>query len=88
MCLKTVTAKFECDGCGESFTVDIDPAETISANTSPFDLAEEALRSGFTSVQHGKHLCETCTRAVDAIVPENEDRNATEAEMSRALKGV
>ena len=49
----------------------------------------EAAQSTYsTSCQHGKHLCPSCTEAVDNEVPEGEDRNANARELSNALAKI
>lgn len=47
--------------------------------------AGHALDTGLTSVQHGKCLCPNCTRKCDDMVPDEEDRSATAAEVETAL---
>jgi hypothetical protein len=89
--ITSIQAMFHCDGCGEPFIVDIDPNKSTSQFLPDvFEIAVDAVRGGnagggCTSVQHGRHLCESCTRKVDAMVPDEEDRNATEAEVRKAL---
>ena len=87
--LRGITAQFLCDGCGRPFNIQIDPATESYDQNFPavFDLVEDVLAGDpFKSVQHGRHLCDACTRKVDAEVPESEDRNATEKEVERALR--
>lgn len=89
--IRSIQAMFECDGCGEPFTVDIDPVSKFSQHLpSIYEVAENTVRggnagAGLTSVQHGRHLCSGCTRKVDAMVPDDVDRNATEEELREAL---
>lgn len=90
MTLKSISAKFECDGCGAAFEAYIDPARTLPADWSMFDMAVDAVRGSVgaacTSVQGESNqcLCHKCTRAVDDFV--TEDRNATDDEITAALE--
>lgn len=68
MTLRSIAARFECDGCGRNIAdTIIDPALEINGGTL-FDAAELQLRDDLhTSVQHGLHLCGACTRIADQI---------------------
>ena len=90
MTLKSISAKFECDGCGAAFVAYIDPARKLRADWSMFDMAVDAVRGSIlpgeqSSVQgeSDQCLCERCTRTVDEFV--TEDRNATDDEIEAAL---
>jgi hypothetical protein len=66
MAVKVVRASMECDACGASFQVDLDPAE--AAPKSIMDEIEEQINTYFDlSIQHGRHLCAQCTRVADGI---------------------
>jgi len=99
MSLKTIRARFECDGCGREFFIEL--ASDIEGDMTLFDIAVAELSSGFafhsyvgetrssieesfmTSVQAGQHLCPACTRRVDDFVPQ--EREATADEIAKAL---
>ncbi len=74
--LKTITAEFACDGCGELFSVSMDPACGPYGDWSTFDFAVDAVRGSIgyrgptepghsSSVQRDKHLCGNCTHKAD-----------------------
>jgi hypothetical protein len=89
MAIKSIEALFECDGCGKSFRVGIDPADsTNAALPAVADLAEDVLRGGNPmtgecgSVQCDLHLCRSCTGKADAIG--EEDHQPTRQEILEA----
>lgn len=89
MAIKSIEARFECDGCGKFFAVGLDPADaTNAALPSVADLAEDVLRGGNPmtgesgSVQHDLHLCRLCTHKADAIG--DEDHQPTRQEILEA----
>lgn len=100
MTILSVKARFACDGCGEKFSVDLDPAYRPPTHWSIDDVAVDCVRgavgveldkasdcTGLTSVQGDKQvLCPRCTHIVDTYV--TEDRNATADEIERALNAA
>lgn len=89
--LRTYTVA-ECDHCGKRFQRELE----LTGKTegwSVFDYSVDALRGNIglsfhdssSSVQADLHLCGQCTKIVDESIPESEDRNATPAEVLRAL---
>lgn len=78
MSILSIKATFECDGCGLSFFVGMDPARATCAELpSVADLAEDELRGGNPitgecgSVQCDLHLCHACTAIADGIGEED-----------------
>lgn len=72
MALRSITARFECDGCAKVVEIYMDPATEVN-RASLFDAAENALFTDFLQmekVEGGRHLCNTC---VDREFPEEED---------------
>jgi hypothetical protein len=102
MSIINLKAAISCDGCGDHFRVWIDTAANIPDGWDLCDLITDQVRGGHgedmkgnhfgiagsCSVQAGLHLCPKCTKAVDASVPEDGDREPTEEEVKRALAGM
>jgi hypothetical protein len=71
MSIQSIVATFECDACGKSFRVVLDPATEING-ASIADAADNELKGYFDlSIQQEMHLCGTCTRKADALGPED-----------------
>lgn len=80
MAINVILAHFVCDGCGQSFVVEIDPAYSPPGGWTAFDIACDAVRrsvgytgpnsisglGGCSSVQGGNHLCGRCTSEADS----------------------
>lgn len=77
-----IQAKFVCDTCGDRFSVSIDPADSVPANWSMFEKAEDAIRGGrgykdaggefptrTGSVFGELHLCHDCTKIAEQQEP-------------------
>jgi hypothetical protein len=92
-------ASISCDGCGDQFRVWIDTGRRIPDGWDLCDIATDCVRGGHgedmkgnhfgiagsCSVQAGLHLCPKCTTAVDATIPEDDDREPTEDEVKAAI---
>lgn len=71
--IRSVTAKIQCDECGEDFTVSLDPAgpQTATIADEITDMlsegwpTEEAGR-GFATLADDKMLCRECSKVADA----------------------
>ena len=85
MSIREIRASFECDECGELFSVAIDPAYRPPTSWSMDDVATDAVRgsvdytdkqgdkigfAGCSSVQDDKCLCAKCTEKADADEPD------------------
>ena len=67
-----ISAKFECDDCGDIFYARLDPAYTPARCLSVFALAEDAIRSDQFStgcVIDERHLCKACVIEKEADQP-------------------
>lgn len=79
MSLRSIRARFACDRCGATFSVEMDPAYVPPVDWSLFDAAEDAARGsvryegplhpdgfqGSSSVDGQSHLCGPCTAIND-----------------------
>jgi hypothetical protein len=84
MSLRSITAKFECDGCGKEIVVRMDPATENIPNG--MDWAESELKDNLSeTVQEGMHLCGTCTRIADNI-HEDVEKQPTRDEIEAAIR--
>lgn len=90
--LKWAKAAVECEGCGKTFEVFLDPGD-LSDGMDLNDLAKEAVINGnkstddgpgSTSIQGDFVLCRACTKRCDAVDTPN-DRNLTREEVSEVL---
>jgi hypothetical protein len=86
MAIRNILATIECDGCGREFRVSIPTDLEVKDYETVFDIAEDMVSDGlvhdypkekrsndipgFCSYQGGKHLCGSCTKIVDAALPE------------------
>lgn len=85
MSIRCVTAKMECDACGTTFEVRLDPAD--KAPDSIADAVDEEIRTLFEfSIQHDMHLCDSCTKKADAIG--DEDYQPTREEILQAVGAI
>jgi transcription elongation factor Elf1 len=87
MSVRAVKATIECDACGNTFQVDLDPAEKVDAQTSIMDRIEESIKDDFmtSSIVDGLHLCQKCTKVADDLVPDDEDYQPTRDEVLAAI---
>lgn len=90
-----VRAEIECDTCGKPFQVKIDEGMLIGNFDDMMEIAEDAVRAGYTphggivdmcSMQHDMALCAACTTKVDAIG--DEDYEPTRDEIIKATRTV
>lgn len=93
--LQWLRASVECEGCGRTFRVELDPAD-LHDGMDFHDLVAEAVANGnrctddgdgFTSVQCDLVLCRSCTAIADDI-PTPGDRVPTREELVAALEAA
>ena len=82
--IRSVTAKIQCDECGEDFTFQLDPAgpETDSIADEITDMlrggvATEEPGRGFATMDGDKMLCRGCTRVAEAAEDWSEPATAS-----------
>lgn len=77
MTLQSITARFECDICGDVQEVYMDPALEVNGTTMA-DAAEYSAREDLLDVEiddESKFTCGTCLRKLDAEDDVDEDGN-------------
>jgi len=86
MSLIKIEAIFSCDGCGNRFTANLDPAGKLSDSWTLFDQAVDTIKNGILaySVEAGMHLCSKCTKLV-CRDKRFVDRDPTEEEIEQLL---